>query len=250
MSAGREISHLTSTALAVHSNRPDNPTVHDHYRALIAAGWTQHAIATASNVSKRQLRRIEAGHDATDTATAAILAIDHNRLSDDQRHTSPGHAGQHIRDLLNLGASGSRIADAANVSHSTISSLRNGRSRSITVAVERRILAISLDQVRSTRPNAGRPPGIVAALTDGPGRWTAHAACAGHDLDHWFPVSKGAGRNGIDRTYLSTVARAKSICATCPVLNECRAYIDANPQDGIWAGTTEKERRHAKRGAA
>ena len=47
-----------------------------------------------------------------------------------------------------------------------------------------------------------------------------------------------------------TVGQAKAICAACPVLDECKAYIDANPQPGIWGGTTERERKAARRRGA
>lgn len=251
MSVRREISHSRHDALVVSDPPTDNPTVAEHYQQLIAAGWTQNAIATASQVSKRQLRYIEHGVPVIDHVATAVLAVDPTSLGDDLRLTDPGPAAEHVRQLLAQGASGSRIADVANVSHSNISSLRNGRHRAITVGVERRILAIHIDQVRSQRPNAGRPPGVGVSLTDGPGPWADHGACRAHpDTDLWFPVSRGAGRNGHDTAYLRIVARAKAICATCPVLDDCRAYIDANPQPGIWAGTTERDRKDARRRGA
>jgi hypothetical protein len=38
--------------------------------------------------------------------------------------------------------------------------------------------------------------------------------------------------------------RAKAICKTCPVIDNCREYVIYNPERyGIWAGMTEKDRR-------
>ena len=46
--------------------------------------------------------------------------------------------------------------------------------------------------------------------------WQDHAACAG---------------------------AAKAICATCPVLEQCREYaLSAHEPYGIWGGMTEEER--------
>lgn len=38
--------------------------------------------------------------------------------------------------------------------------------------------------------------------------------------------------------------RAKAVCATCPVWRECLEYALADHErEGVWGGTTEKERR-------
>lgn len=36
---------------------------------------------------------------------------------------------------------------------------------------------------------------------------------------------------------------AKSVCARCPVLLDCKDFALNNPVMGVWAGTTETERR-------
>ena len=39
-------------------------------------------------------------------------------------------------------------------------------------------------------------------------------------------------------------ARARQICAVCPVADDCLAYaLDHFIRDGIWGGTTERQRR-------
>lgn len=68
-----------------------------------------------------------------------------------------------------------------------------------------------------------------------------HAACNGIEVNTFFPEMN-------DR---ATIRHAKAICATCPVIDDCRshAYTVATEVDldGIWAGETKFERRVAMR---
>ncbi|MFC7590076.1 WhiB family transcriptional regulator [Nonomuraea antimicrobica] len=42
-------------------------------------------------------------------------------------------------------------------------------------------------------------------------------------------------------------ARAKAVCATCQVMEECRAYaLRAGESEGIWGGLTPEERRRTR----
>lgn len=67
--------------------------------------------------------------------------------------------------------------------------------------------------------------------------WPARAACRDEDPELFFPVSEmGPGAR--------QVARAKAVCASCPVRTECLAYaLDAGLDNGIFGGMTEQERR-------
>nr|BFE86401.1 hypothetical protein GCM10020093_090020 [Planobispora longispora] len=56
----------------------------------------------------------------------------------------------------------------------------------------------------------------------------------GSDPELFFPLSPSAEQE----------ARAKAVCAGCPVLDECRAYaVRAGEPEGIWGGLTVQERR-------
>lgn len=72
--------------------------------------------------------------------------------------------------------------------------------------------------------------------------WQREGACRGQDPDLFF----GEGIRGLKRGHLE--ARAKAICATCPVLVTCREYgIQAQEPYGIWGGLTREQRRAAFR---
>jgi WhiB family transcriptional regulator, redox-sensing transcriptional regulator len=66
--------------------------------------------------------------------------------------------------------------------------------------------------------------------------WQQLAACRTSELDLFFPIS-AKGRSALD------AARAKTICAGCPVRSPCLDYAQATHQVyGIWGGLTEEER--------
>jgi WhiB family transcriptional regulator, redox-sensing transcriptional regulator len=67
--------------------------------------------------------------------------------------------------------------------------------------------------------------------------WWSRAACATADPELFFPISCSGPA-------LRQVARAKAICARCPIQQECLRYaLDAGSIQGVWGGMTEDERR-------
>lgn len=62
--------------------------------------------------------------------------------------------------------------------------------------------------------------------------WRQKGACRGLDPAIFYPVQE------------EEADVAKAICATCPVQEACLEYALANRErDGVWGGTTGKERR-------
>ena len=62
--------------------------------------------------------------------------------------------------------------------------------------------------------------------------WRQKGACTGLDPSIFFPESE------------ELADEAKSICAECPVRLHCLEHALARRErDGIWGGTTERERR-------
>ncbi len=67
--------------------------------------------------------------------------------------------------------------------------------------------------------------------------WWTRAACASADPELFFPISYSGPA-------LRQVARAKAICARCPIRQECLRYaLDVGSIQGVWGGMTEAERR-------
>jgi WhiB family redox-sensing transcriptional regulator len=74
--------------------------------------------------------------------------------------------------------------------------------------------------------------------------WRTRSACRGADPDLFFPISATAAA-------APQVARAKAICAGCPVRPACLGFAMANRDlSGIWGGTTDEERRKTRRSRA
>ncbi|AHK35731.1 WhiB family transcriptional regulator [Rhodococcus opacus PD630] len=77
------------------------------------------------------------------------------------------------------------------------------------------------------------------APTTAEGRdWRRQAGCRTADLTLFFhPVNE----RGPQRQ--RRIARAKRVCAHCPVLVQCRTHaLTAREPFGIWGGTSEEER--------
>jgi WhiB family redox-sensing transcriptional regulator len=71
--------------------------------------------------------------------------------------------------------------------------------------------------------------------------WAARAACRQGDPELFFPVSAAGPA-------LGQQARAKAVCARCPVQQRCLDYALETGQDfGVWGGKTEDERRVLRR---
>jgi hypothetical protein len=83
---------------------------------------------------------------------------------------------------------------------------------------------------------------LANVLADIIGRpsWMGDAACAEYPVDVFFP-SRG-----------EPVDPARTICAHCPVLEECAAFVagEAGPVHGVWAGRSQRQRDVARRSVA
>lgn len=75
--------------------------------------------------------------------------------------------------------------------------------------------------------------------------FTNQASCADEacEPDWWHPIERGGNGNPWTRT--PTVIKAKSICASCPALQECREYsLKYFHLYGIWGGMDRVQRTH------
>lgn len=66
--------------------------------------------------------------------------------------------------------------------------------------------------------------------------WRAYGLCKAHPELDWF-TERGEGQ-----------AAQKAVCAACPVIDACLdAALRNGEKDGIWGGTSERERRRIRR---
>jgi WhiB family redox-sensing transcriptional regulator len=72
-------------------------------------------------------------------------------------------------------------------------------------------------------------------------QWRERAACLHVDPELFFPISnRGPALQQIDE--------AKAVCGRCPVAEQCLDWaVQVGQVDGIWGGTTERERCAARR---
>lgn len=71
--------------------------------------------------------------------------------------------------------------------------------------------------------------------------WRDEAACSDADPQLFFPV--GTGPEALDQLH-----RAKAVCETCPVAQECLIFaVTTNQEYGVWGGLDEEERREVRR---
>lgn len=69
--------------------------------------------------------------------------------------------------------------------------------------------------------------------------WQYDGACRTLDTEMFFHPD---GERGPSRR--NRAAEAKRICASCPVMDECRSHsLRAREPYGVWGGLTEEERR-------
>ena len=71
--------------------------------------------------------------------------------------------------------------------------------------------------------------------------WRDDSICRDLDPSVFFPI-------GVTGVAIEQIARAKAICAECPVRTECLDFAIATKQDfGVWGGYDEEERRGMRR---
>lgn len=76
-------------------------------------------------------------------------------------------------------------------------------------------------------------PGIAIELHDPEIPWDRGARCAGSDPDLFFNDAREQ--------------EAKQVCADCPIRDVCLERALVSRDEGVWGGTTQKERRNILR---
>ncbi len=71
--------------------------------------------------------------------------------------------------------------------------------------------------------------------------WRNRSACLDEDPELFFPV--GTTGPAVEQT-----ERAKAVCNSCAVVNECLEWsLETNQDAGVWGGLNEDERRTLRR---
>ena len=71
--------------------------------------------------------------------------------------------------------------------------------------------------------------------------WRNRSACLDEDPELFFPV--GTAGPAVEQT-----ERAKAVCNSCAVVNECLEWsLETNQDAGVWGGLNEDERRTLRR---
>ena len=87
---------------------------------------------------------------------------------------------------------------------------------------------------------------IIATLHERRPRWMAHAACRHHPHLDWHQATE----RPTQRT-APNIAAMRTTCATCPVLDQCTAWVHTTPSTdrlpGVVAALTVTERRQQRR---
>ena len=85
---------------------------------------------------------------------------------------------------------------------------------------------------------APEPPPTLDDLIPARPAWMARATCRGRSDVNFFPSNDEPG------------IAARGVCAGCPVREPCLAYAVAEDLEGVWAGTSKRERRAMRRRAS
>jgi WhiB family redox-sensing transcriptional regulator len=89
-----------------------------------------------------------------------------------------------------------------------------------------------------TRPDTPGAPAPTSRAAD-PRRWAARAACAGKTQLFYSPPAERPEARAIREL------KASLICATCAVVEPCRAWAREYREYGYWGGESEEARAAA-----
>ncbi len=95
----------------------------------------------------------------------------------------------------------------------------------------------------SHRPVGGEQMTTIEAISSliftGPLTWTNEAACQGQTRLFFAPAGERPEARAVREV------QARSVCAVCPALLECREWARENREYGFWGGESEEERAAA-----
>lgn len=201
-----------------------------HIAVLRAAGWRYREIARAARIDRSVVAFIVAGRETINARTsAALCGIDPGARRAYRRRVDPVTATARARK-----AWVTRRANQAS-QQARFERRRAAQARQAQVMAARRVEA-----ARRRDACSGGAPERLAELLAAPVDWMVEALCAQTDPEVFFP-EKGGGTGRVTNL-------AKTICAGCPVRQQCLDYaLDHDIDYGIWGGLSAQRRRPLQR---
>lgn len=218
-----------------------------HLRDLAGAGVGPRSVAIASGLSQSTLGKIIYGEPSRGRGPSkrirretheAVLSVRPEDGPDGSRMPA-GPAWDIVGELLGLGW---RKADIGRALHGP-------HAKSLQIARESvsrknyRALRALLDQLVPPKNRVDGPADdALPILARGDTSWMPRGACRRPEVPTWlFFPTRG------DR---ETQKHAQSVCAACPVVEECGEYGQAHDLLGIWGGFSRLERDERRENAA
>lgn len=198
----------------------DGARTHDNIGVLVERGWSKAAIGR--HVHGPQAKSLQVGTLVTARTARIVEGLLALPVEGKQsRYDDPRVAGPTVEELHDTA-----LRDEARREEARIRRAKYRADDDLDDVVEDRDAeAVGIDL-------APLPEGIDLA-------WKAMAACRRPEFPNWlFFPGRGDAR---------TVAAARAACARCPVHVECLDFALVTKAEGIWAGTTEKQRRRLRR---
>lgn len=203
-----------------------------HIAVLRAAGWRYREIARAARIDRSVVAFIVAGRVTINARTsAALCGIDPGaRRAYQCRVTAKARAR---KAWVTRRANQAAASQQARFDRARRRAAQRGRQAQV-MAVRR------AEAARRRAACSGGAPERLAELVAAPADWMVEALCAQTDPEVFFP-EKGSGTS-------TDIKLAKTICAGCPVRQQCLDYaLDNDIEYGIWGGLSAQRRRPLQR---
>lgn len=230
--------------MAVRPRRVDAGDVVTHLEGLLAADMSARSISLASGVSRNTLDRLLAGSQQLLRQDVARRLLAVNKTSGPKRVPS-GPTVALVEAMEAAGVKRQWIAQQLGRSSRT---LEFGKTVSTARAAAVEALA---DQVLKARPRLEVDDVQLYASLDAQAlvnralgaldlSWMDRGQCRDIDTGVFYPD---------DEADLVATAPAVAMCSTCDVREPCLHFALESDQQGLWAGTSTKDRRRLRKRA-
>lgn len=203
-----------------------------HLQELRFAGVGLRTISETTGIGRSALTMIRQGKRSRIKVETerAILGVTPRDTADHARVIAEP-TWRNVQRLIDAGWTKAAIARAIG---QTNGALQLGKHK-VLARHARTIAALVAEHCPPQRNEPAEPP----ARWEGDTSWMANGACRQTGVPTWmfFP---GLGDS-------TTLQKALGVCATCRVTTQCLNYALTNNTEGVWGGTTGRERQLMRR---